>query len=136
MALFSLLGALLVSRLLPQQQYFTLKKGQFRVHNRHLVEHLKHRELWLAMLIGGLNFALIVNLYTMMGFRFVAPPYSLSISITLMIFLCYLSGTVTAKLSGRWSQRFSSISGMVLGTTMSFLGMLIATVSCTKYCKY
>jgi MFS family permease len=126
MALFSFLGALLVSRLLPKQQYFTPKKGQFRVHNRHLVNHLKQRELWLAMLIGGLNFALFVNLYTVMGFRLVAPPYSLSISITSMIFLCYLSGTITAKLSGRWSQIYSPISGMMLGTTMSLLGMCIA----------
>ncbi len=55
------------------------------------------------MLIGGFNFALFVNLYTVMGgFRLVAPPYLLSISLTSMIFLCYLSGTVTAKLSGRW----------------------------------
>jgi MFS family permease len=126
MAIFSFLGALVVSWLLPQQQYFTPKKGQFRVHNRHLVEHLKQRELWLAMLIGGLNFALFVNLYTVMGFRLVAPPYSLSISITSMIFLCYLSGTITAKLSGRWSQKYSPISGMILGTTMSLLGMLVA----------
>lgn len=126
MALFSLLGAVVVMRLLPKQQYFIPKKGQFRVHNRHLVEHIKHRELWLAMLIGGLNFSLFVNLYTVMGFRLVAPPYSLSISITSMIFLCYLSGTITAKLSGRWSQRYSPISGMILGTTFSLLGMCIA----------
>lgn len=126
MAVFSLLGALLVSRLLPRQHYFTPKKGQFKVHNRHLVDHLKHRELWFAMLIGGLNFALFVNLYTVMGFRLVAPPYSLSISLTSMIFLCYLSGTISAKLSGRWSQRYSSISGMLLGTTLSLLGMCVA----------
>ncbi|WP_413700868.1 MFS transporter [Psychromonas sp. KJ10-10] len=125
MALCSLLGALIVTRLLPKQQYFIPKKGQFRIHHRHLVEHIKHRELWFAMLIGGLNFSLFVNLYTVMGFRLVAPPYSLSISLTSMIFLCYLSGTITAKLSGRWSQRYSSISGMVLGTSFSLLGMCI-----------
>jgi YNFM family putative membrane transporter len=126
MAVFSLLGALLVSRLLPEQQYFTPKKGQFRSHNRDVIGHLKQRELWLAMIIGGINFALFVNLYTVMGFRLVAPPYSLSISLTSMIFLCYLSGTITAKLSGRWSQVYSSINGMVLGTTVSAIGMWIA----------
>ena len=126
MAIFSLLGALLVNRLLPEQHYFTPKKGQFRNHNRHVIGHLKQRELWLAMIIGGINFALFVNLYTVMGFRLVAPPYSLSISLTSMIFLCYLSGTITAKLSGRWSQAYSPINGMVLGTTVSALGMWIA----------
>lgn len=126
MAIFSLLGALLVNRLLPEQQYFTPKKGQFRSHNQNVIGHLKQRELWLAMLIGGVNFALFVNLYTVMGFRLVAPPYSLSISLTSMIFLCYLSGTITAKLSGRWSQIYNPINGMVLGTTVSALGMWIA----------
>jgi len=127
MALSSLIGAFIVNLLLPHQQYFTPKKGQFRTHNKQVVEHLKRRELWLAMLIGGFNFALFVNLYTVMGFRLVAPPYSLSISLTSMIFLCYLSGTVTAKLSGRWGQVYSPIKGMVLGTTVSVIGMWIAS---------
>ena len=127
MAIASLFGALLVNQLLPEQQYFTPKKGQFRNHNRNVISHLKQRKLWLAMMIGGLNFALFVNLYTVMGFRLVAPPYSLSISLTSMIFLCYLTGTITAKLSGRWSQVYSPIYGMVLGTTVSVIGMWIAS---------
>lgn len=126
MAITSLFGALLVNRLLPEQQHFTPKRGQFRSHNRNVIGHLKQPKLWLAMMIGGLNFALFVNLYTVMGFRLVAPPYSLSISLTSMIFLCYLSGTITAKLSGRWSQLYSPINGMVLGTTVSVIGMWIA----------
>ena len=127
MAIASLFGALLVNQLLPEQQYFTPKKGQFRNHNRNVISHLKQRKLWLAMIIGGLNFALFVNLYTVMGFRLVAPPYSLSISLTSMIFLCYLTGTITAKLSGRWSQVYSPIYGMVLGTTVSVIGMWLAS---------
>ena len=126
MAIASLVGALVVHRLLPEQIYFVPKKGQFHSHNRDVIGHLKQAKLWLAMLIGGINFALFVNLYTVMGFRLVEPPYSLSISFTSMIFLCYLSGTITAKLSGRWSQAYNPISGMVLGTTISAVGMWIA----------
>jgi predicted MFS family arabinose efflux permease len=126
MAILSLLGVVLVSRLLPEQQYFTPKKGQLHNHNRQVFGHLKQRELWLAMIIGGLNFMLFVNLYTVMGFRLVEPPHSLSISLTSMIFLCYLSGTVTVKLSGFWSQIYSPISGMILGTTVSAIGMWVA----------
>jgi YNFM family putative membrane transporter len=115
MAILSLLGVVLVSRLLPEQQYFTPKKGQLHNHNRQVFGHLKQRELWLAMI-----------LYTVMGFRLVEPPHSLSISLTSMIFLCYLSGTVTVKLSGFWSQIYSPISGMILGTTVSAIGMWVA----------
>jgi YNFM family putative membrane transporter len=61
-----------------------------------------------------------------MGFRLVEPPHSLSISLTSMIFLRYLSGTVTVKLSGFWSQIYNPISGMVLGATVSAIGMWVA----------
>jgi len=127
MAILSLLGAILVNRLLPEQAYFSPKKGQFRTHNKNVIGHLKQPKLWLAMCIGGVNFALFVNLYTVMGFRLVEPPYSLSISLTSMIFLCYLSGTITAKLSGLWSQVYNPIKGMILGTTVSAIGMWVAT---------
>ncbi|MGF1756637.1 MFS transporter [Photobacterium sagamiensis] len=126
MAVFSFLGALLVHVLLPEQQYFQPQRGQLRAHNKSVLQHLKQPVLWLAMLIGGVNFSLFVNLYTVMGFRLVAPPYSLPISLASMIFLCYLSGTVTAKLSGRWSQVHSPVNGMILGTTVSALGMWLA----------
>ncbi|MDX1300941.1 MFS transporter [Photobacterium sp.] len=126
MAVFSFLGALLVYVLLPEQQYFQPQKGQLRAHNKGVLRHLKQPVLWLAMLIGGVNFALFVNLYTVMGFRLVAPPYSLPISLASLIFLCYLSGTVTAKFSGRWSQVYSPVNGMILGTTVSALGMWVA----------
>lgn len=127
MATLSLVGAFLVGYLLPKQQYFTPKKRQFHTHTKQVVSHLKEAKLSLAMLIGGVNFALFVNLYTVMGFRLVAPPYSLSISLTSMIFLCYLAGTITAKLSGRWSQAYSPIKGMVFGTTVSVFGMWVAS---------
>ncbi|GHW56708.1 multidrug resistance protein, putative [Vibrio cholerae] len=79
MAVFTLLGALLVAYLLPIQQHFKPQRGLFFHHNRALVKHLQNRTLWLAMLIGGVNFALFVNLYSVMGFRLVAEPYSLPI---------------------------------------------------------
>jgi len=80
------------------------------------------------MILGGINFALFVNLYSVMGFRLVAPPYNLPVSYASMIFLCYLTGTVTARLSGRWAEKFGSISGMVLGITISMLGMWVALI--------
>ena len=44
-----------------------------------------------------------------------------------MIFLCYLSGSLTARLSGHWKTRFSVSSGIFLGITVSMLGTLVAT---------
>nr|WP_225445354.1 MULTISPECIES: MFS transporter [Photobacterium] len=128
MALFSLVGALVVARLLPQQQHFTPQRGQLRHHTKHVIRHLQQPVLWIPMLIGGINFALFVNLYSVMGFRLVSPPYSLPVSWASLIFLCYLSGTLTAKLSGSWSIRYKPVSGMILGTTISALGMWVAAL--------
>ncbi|PSW17657.1 MFS transporter [Photobacterium sanctipauli] len=128
MAVFSLVVALVVYRLLPKQQHFTTSKGQLRNQTYSVVHHLRNRTLWFAMMIGGVNFALFVNLYSVMGFRLVAEPYSVPVSWASMIFLCYLSGTVTANLSGRWTQRYSAVSGMVLGTTISGVGMWLALI--------
>ncbi|EKL02822.1 major Facilitator Superfamily protein, partial [Vibrio cholerae HC-41B1] len=128
MAVFTLLGALLVAYLLPIQQHFKPQRGLFFHHNRALVKHLQNRTLWLAMLIGGVNFALFVNLYSVMGFRLVAEPYSLPIGIASLIFVCYLAGTLSSKLTANWNRRFSAIPGMMLGALISMAGMLIALI--------
>ncbi len=128
MAIFTLLGALLGAYLLPIQQHFKPQRGLFFHHNRALVKHLQNRTRWLAMLIGGVNFALFVNLYSVMGFRLVAEPYSLPIGIASLIFVCYLAGTLSSKLTANWNRRFSAIPGMMLGALISMAGMVIALI--------
>lgn len=128
MAIFTLLGAVFVASLLPTQQHFKPQPGLFFHHNRSLLLHLQNRTVWLAMLIGGVNFALFVNLYSVMGFRLVSEPYSLPIGIASLIFFCYLAGTLSSKLTANWNRHFSSIAGMMLGAIISMLGMLIALI--------
>ena len=126
MAILTIIGAFIVFGLLPHQRHFKAQKGMLRYHNRALLSHLRNRTIWLAMLIGGLNFALFVNLYSVMAFRLVAPPHQLPIGIASMIFLCYLAGTLSSKLTATWNRHYSAIHGMMLGTTISLLGMLVA----------
>ena len=127
MAILSGLGVLLVYWLLPKPEHFRpTSEHSLKAHTRNIMGHLNNQELWFAMLTGGLTFALFINVYSVMGFRLVAPPYSLPVSWASMIFLCYLSGTVTARLSGFWRQRYSSTSGMILGTSFCALGVWVA----------
>ncbi|EGA70465.1 putative multidrug resistance protein [Vibrio sinaloensis DSM 21326] len=127
-AVITLLGAVAVFRLLPVQQHFSPQRGMMRYHNRALVKHLKNRTIWIAMLIGGINFALFVNLYSVMGFRLVSEPHNLPIGLASLIFLCYLAGTLSSKLTANWSARYHPISGIVAGSVISLLGMLIAYI--------
>ena len=128
MAVMSLLGAIVVIKLLPPQQHFVRHNHQLHVHGRQLIAHLKQPVLWLAMLIGGINFALFVNLYSVTGFRLVAAPFNLPLSWASLIFVCYLSGTITSRLSGRWASKFNPISGMILGGILSLVGMWLGLV--------
>lgn len=124
----SLIGALYIAYSLPDQQNFKPQKGLFFHHNRSVVMHLRNRTLWLAMLIGGANFALFVNLYSVMGFRLVSAPHSVPVGLASLIFLCYLAGTVSSKLSNKWTLRFDPLSGILMGVCISLIGMLISAV--------
>lgn len=128
MAIISLLGAIVVFFLLPIQKNFTPQRGMFFHHNRALITHIRNKTIWLAMLIGGVNFALFVNLYSVMGFRLVSEPHSLPIGLASLIFLCYLAGTFSSKLSGRWSRNYNPITGMIVGSVISMLGMWVAII--------
>ncbi|MEC6883698.1 MFS transporter [Photobacterium piscicola] len=128
MAVMSLIGALIVIKLLPPQQHFIHHHHRLSIHAYQVVAHIKQPILWLAMLIGGVNFALFVNLYSVTGFRLVAAPFNLPLSWASLIFLCYLTGTITSRLSGRWASKYSPLSGMILGGVLSLVGMWLGLV--------
>ncbi|MDD9155090.1 MFS transporter [Aliivibrio sp. S4TY2] len=127
MALISAIGAIIVALILPKDTAQQTEKRSVSDYHRVLVQHLRNKQLFLAMLIGGVNFALFVNLYSVTGFRLIVKPYSLPLSVTSMIFLCYLSGTVSSRLVGLWCQHFNAVSGMLAGTLLSLIGMGIAS---------
>jgi predicted MFS family arabinose efflux permease len=128
MAVMSFIGAVVVIRLLPSQQHFIHHHRRLRIHAYQVIEHIKQPILWLAMLIGGVNFALFVNLYSVTGFRLVAAPFNLPLSWASLIFLCYLSGTITSRLSGRWASRYSPLSGIILGGVLSLSGLWLGLI--------
>ncbi|MCL9783172.1 MFS transporter [Vibrio sp. S4M6] len=125
-AVLSFIGALLVVKLLPQQKQFKPQKGLFFYHNRAIVKHLANTRIWFAMLIGGANFAIFVNVYTVMGFRLVNPPHNLSIGFASLIFLCYLAGTLSSSLSGKWCKSKHPIHGIILGAIITLFGIWVA----------
>ncbi len=124
--LVTLAGVCCVVLLLPAQQHFSPQKVSLRTHTQALINHLRQRRVAFAMLIGGVNFALFVNLYSVMGFRLVAAPHYIPTGIASLIFLCYLGGTLSSRLSGLWLKRHGAINGMLMGSMISFAGMWIA----------
>lgn len=128
MTIFTVLGIAFVYALLPTQQHFFVSNTSFRAQLLTIRSHLTNPILFLAMVIGGINFALFVNIYSVTAFRLVDAPFNMPVSLASTIFICYLAGTLTSTLSGRWARRFSVFSGLLLGTGIAFLGVLVASI--------
>ncbi|PFG56053.1 putative MFS family arabinose efflux permease [Vibrio sp. ES.051] len=128
MMAITLMGVISVYYLLPAQHNFTPSSSSLRHQNRALIGHFRNRRVWFAMLIGGLNFALFVNLYSVMGFRLVSAPHNVPVGLASLIFICYLGGTFSSRCAGHWSKHYSSIFGMFVGAIVSMSGMWIAAV--------
>ncbi len=126
MMVVTLIGVICVHYLLPKQRNFTPSSSSLRHQNRAIIGHFRNQRVWFAMLIGGLNFALFVNLYSVMGFRLVSAPHNVPVGLASLIFICYLGGTFSSRCAGHWSKRYSSILGMFLGAVVSMAGMCIA----------
>ncbi|EGR4671530.1 TPA: MFS transporter [Vibrio parahaemolyticus] len=126
MIVVTLIGVICVHYLLPKQRNFTPSSSSLRHQNRAIIGHFRNQRVWFAMLIGGLNFALFVNLYSVMGFRLVSAPHNVPVGLASLIFICYLGGTFSSRCAGHWSKRYSSILGMFLGAVVSMAGMWIA----------
>ncbi|HCE2118643.1 TPA: MFS transporter [Vibrio parahaemolyticus] len=123
MMVVTLIGVICVHYLLPKQRNFTPSSSSLRHQNRAIIGHFRNQRVWFAMLIGGLNFALFVNLYSVMGFRLVSAPHNVPVGLASLIFICYLGGTFSSRCAGHWSKRYSSILGMFLGAVVSMAGM-------------
>ncbi len=123
LSVLTIIVALLVWKVLPKQQHFRAQKLSLASNLQNIGSHLRNRQLCFAMLIGGVNFAIFVNVYSVMTFRLSSAPYSLSTSVTSMIFLCYLAGTFSSSLTGKWTKHRPT-TGMLLGAGISFLGLL------------
>ncbi len=126
MMVVTLIGVICVHYLLPKQRNFTPSSSSLRHQNRAIIGHFRNQRVWFAMLIGGLNFALFINLYSVMGFRLVSAPHNVPVGLASLIFICYLGGTFSSRCAGHWSKRYSSILGMFLGAVVSMAGMWIA----------
>ena len=122
----TLVVALLLQKWLPEERDFVAKSPSMHNLFSELKQHVQNRVVWYAMLIGGLNFALFVNLFSVLGFRLTQPPFDLPTSVTSLIFVCYLTGTVTAKLSANWTERYHAVYGIGLGVVVSITGLLLA----------
>lgn len=123
-----LLATLLFWLLLPPSRRFTPQSGLgFAQHRQALFKHFGEPGLPWLFLMGFLLMGSFVTLYNYVGYRLLAPPYSLSQGAIGAIFVVYLLGTVTSPVSGRLADQFGR--GRVLGGSLCImLGGLLLTL--------
>ncbi|HSO91383.1 MAG TPA: MFS transporter, partial [Arthrobacter sp.] len=66
-----------------------------------------------------------VAVYNYLGFRLTGEPFSLPATIISLIFLAYLSGTVSSRWAGGLAARFGRRTVMIAGTALMVAGLAL-----------
>lgn len=111
--------------LLPKSRGFQKKPLSARRAVGNLARHVKNPMLLPVYLFGGLNFFIFINQYSYATFLLADEPYNLSPFWLGLLFLTYLSGTVGASFSGRFSQWWSQPAVMAAGVIVMMVGSLV-----------
>lgn len=130
-AVMGIIGAVLLilfAWLLPKSQHFVAKPLKLKQIIQDIIFHLKNPILLVAFLIAGGNFMMFIHQFSYITFVLSEEPYQLSTHALGMLFLTYLTGTVSAALSGHFAQHFPSPVGIALGIILLMIGSLLTLV--------
>ncbi|VWC25685.1 major facilitator family transporter [Burkholderia pseudomultivorans] len=116
--------------LLPPSRHFTPRRGLgFAHHRAALARHLAgRRELPVLFAMGFMLMGGFVTLYNYVGYRLLAPPYSMNQATIGAIFAVYLVGVFASPWSGRMADSFgrgrvliASVVVMLAGAALTLL---------------
>ena len=119
-------AAVLFLVLIPKARGFSPSRGLgFRGAARTLSGHLANPRLLALyaqafLLMGG-----FVAVYNYLGFRLSGEPFSLPATLISLIFLAYLSGTVTSRWAGALTQRFGRRTVLLAGIAVMAAGLAL-----------
>jgi YNFM family putative membrane transporter len=112
--------------LVPQARGFTAAAASgFRGALRTVAGHGRNPRLLALYVQAFLLMGGFVAVYNYLGFRLSGEPFSLPATIISLIFLAYLSGTVSSRWAGGLTQRFGRRNVMVAGTVLMVLGLAL-----------
>ena len=122
--------------LLPPSRHFVPRRGLPLAHHRQaLATHLVEPGLRALFGMGFVLMGSFVTLYNYVGYRLLAPPYSLSQAQIGAIFVVYLVGVVASPISGRMADQFgrarvllASLALMLVGVALTQLASIAAIV--------
>ncbi|MGU7783408.1 MFS transporter [Burkholderia sp. PU8-34] len=125
-----LASALAFRALLPPSRHFTPSRGLgFAQHRAALARHLAgRRELPVLFALAFILMGGFVTLYNYIGYRLLAPPYSMNQATIGAIFVVYLVGVIASPWSGRTADALgrgrvliASVCIMLAGVALTLL---------------
>lgn len=119
-------AAVLFLVLVPQARGFTAAAASgFRGALRTLAGHARTPRLLALYIQAFLLMGGFVAVYNYLGFRLSAEPFSLPATAISLIFLAYLSGTVSARWSAGLTLRFGRRNVLIAGTALMAAGLAL-----------
>ncbi|MFI7384496.1 MFS transporter [Streptomyces sp. NPDC049813] len=114
--------------LLPAPRHFTPGSLRPRALARTVGSHLANPLLRRLYVIGALFMLVFGAVYTVIGYRLTAAPFSLPQGIVGSIFLVYLVGTVSSAAAGKLVARLGRRGTLYLAAGTTTAGLLLALV--------
>ncbi|HSO14995.1 MAG TPA: MFS transporter [Arthrobacter sp.] len=112
--------------LVPQARGFTAAAaGGFRGALRTLAGHGRNPRLLALYIQAFLLMGGFVAVYNYLGFRLSGEPFSLPATLISLIFLAYLSGTVSSRWAGGLAARFGRRTVLIAGTALMVAGLAL-----------
>jgi MFS transporter, YNFM family, putative membrane transport protein len=118
-------ATLLFARLLPAARRQTRAATSPRHHAGEVRDLLRDRGVVRLCALAFLLMGGFVACYNYLTFRLESPPLHLSTTITSLLFLAYLAGTVSSPVAGRLSDRFGPRRPALLGIALSLAGLAL-----------
>ncbi|MFJ4285018.1 MFS transporter [Paenarthrobacter nicotinovorans] len=125
-SLLAAISAVLFLVLVPKQRRFTPSPATgFRGAIRTLGGHAGNPKLVSLYLQAFLLMGGFVAVYNYLGFRLHAEPFALPATVVSLIFLAYLSGTVSSRWAAGLTTRFGRRNVLVAGIVISSAGLAL-----------
>ncbi|WP_107926789.1 MFS transporter [Lysinibacillus parviboronicapiens] len=125
LGMLSLIISVLFVWMLPNSRHFSPRPLQIKALTTSLIQHVKDPSM---LCLFGISFVLMgsfVTLYNYIGFKLMAPPYSLSATIVGWIFVIYLVGTFSSTWFGSLADKYGRQKMLLLSIAIMFAGALL-----------